>query len=192
MANRQHDARSRHHEQREEFIKNERHAYAGLWDVTARTQEEMRGALDSLTPERFSGMLADVNSYMLREGLYIERDDRLLTIEYLFWVNEYLRIVATTHRGDVLSSMVHEGLPHNVTLIDEVLDRANELGVPFAAGSTTSSTPESSGWDDSKKPSEDLLEKLRGLNAQIANERMLPGPHLEPPEGFLRLDVDTV
>ncbi len=171
--------------QRGEFIKNERHAYAGLWDVTARTQEEMRGALDSLTPERFSGMLADVNSFMLREGLYIERDDRLLTIEYLFWVNEYLRIVATTHRGDVLSSMVHEGLPHNVTLIDEVLDRANELrsslrgrirdklDAPqsYAGGTTRRSHPRTC-WD-----------KSRGLNAQIANERMLPGPHLEPRRG---------
>ncbi len=52
-------------EQRDTFIENERRAYSGLWELTARTQEEMRGALEALTPQRFSGLLADLNAYML-------------------------------------------------------------------------------------------------------------------------------
>lgn len=69
----------------ESFESHLRDAYFGLWDVVEDAHLKMGSALDELTPEVFSGFLADVNNFMIRHGLYIQRDDRLLVLEYLFW-----------------------------------------------------------------------------------------------------------
>ncbi len=182
-------------EQRDTFIENERRAYSGLWELTARTQEEMRGALEALTPQRFSGLLADLNAYMLREGLYIERQDRFLTIEYLFWVNEYFRILATSDRsGDLLTTMAHEGLDTQVALLDEMLNRANGVRNALRARIRDKlGAPDSSAWDDGVRPSDELIRKLEELNEHLAASRGIETASLaEPPEAFLSLEVDEI
>lgn len=55
---------------------NVRSTYLELWNVVEEAHIKMRESLDGLTAERFSGFMADVNNFMIRRGLYIERQDR--------------------------------------------------------------------------------------------------------------------
>ncbi|MGW5514374.1 hypothetical protein [Nocardia africana] len=76
-----------------------RDAYLELWDIVEDAHLKMRACLDDLTPETFSGLLADVSGFMIRRGTFIESGDRQLVLEYLFWTNEYMRIASSSVRA---------------------------------------------------------------------------------------------
>jgi len=154
------------------FQEHLREAYFKLWDVVEEAHLKMRGALDGLTPEVFSGFLADVNNFMIRHGLYIEREDRTLVLEYLFWTNEYLRILSQSPRGRALLEVSlavvtdAEGrqLSSNVALLSEVQDRAQDLRNRLRSRiRDVVGAPPSDAWDIDKQTSEDLLTKLTEL-----------------------------
>lgn len=158
----------------ESFESHLREAYFGLWDVVEDAHLKMRAALDGLTPEVFSGFLADVNNFMIKHGLYIQRDDRLLVLEYLFWTNEYLRILAQSPRGRALIEISLAAAdwdgPDNrefgtqMGVLSEVQERAQALRnrlrdrIREVVGG-----PRSDAWSSDHKPSGDFLFKLDAL-----------------------------
>jgi hypothetical protein len=104
--------------------------YLELWDVVEDIHIRMReSALVGITATSFSGLLADVNNFMIRRGAFIERSDRYLVLEYLFWMNEYVRQLAADPRGAaaLMSSLAHPELPGKLNVLEEVERRANDL-----------------------------------------------------------------
>jgi hypothetical protein len=105
-----------------------RAAYLELWDIVEDAHLKMRAALGG-TPSQLSGFVADVNNFMIRRGLYIERRDRFLVLEDLFWTHELLRQVAGTDMGReaLLTSLTHDDMPRSINVLDEVKNRAEQL-----------------------------------------------------------------
>lgn len=172
--------------EQEAFQGNLRAAYFSLWDVVEDAHLKMRSALDGLTAEVFSGFLADVNNFMIKHGLYIERDDRLLVLEYLFWTNEYLRVLTQSPRGKaaVLASLVHsadQGLEFGdrVRMLEELQERAVELRNQLRARiRQVVGAPPSTAWSPEHGPSKQLLEKLNRLTEDVSKSRPDLGPLL--------------
>ncbi len=159
----------------EGFQVNLRQAYFGLWDIVEDAHLKMRAALEGLTAEVFSGFLADVNNFMIKHGLYITRDDRILVLEYLFWTNEYLRVLAQSPRGRALveMSMAYTtredgGLGMQVQVLEELQDRAQELrNLLRSRIREVVGAPPSDAWSSGHQPSAELLEKLDSLVSAV-------------------------
>lgn len=147
--------------------------YLELWDVVEDAHMKMRQSLvGEANPARASAFVADVNNFMIRKGLYIERRDRFLVLEYLFWTNEYLRILASSPSGRaaILTSLAHDDeLPANIMMLKEVENKAqalrNELRDRIRS---VIGAPPSSGWSSEIRPSDDLLGKLAVLTEEVS------------------------
>lgn len=153
--------------------------YLELWDVVEDVHLKMReSTTEGLTASTFSGLLVDVNNFMIRRGAFIERQDRLLVLEYLFWTSEYLRRLAADPRGQdsLLHSLAHRDLTAELDLLHEVKQRAEELRqqlrdqVRKIAGA-----PPSEGWSPEVQPSKALLRQLDDLSRRATSELAMPG-----------------
>lgn len=164
-----------------------RAAYFGLWDVVEDAHLKMREALEGLTPEVVSGFLVDVNNFMIKHGLYIEREDRLLVLEYLFWTNEYLRVLSEAPRGrTVMMNLVHslsqgEAFDDQVRMLENLRDRTTELRSRLRSRiREVVGAPTSSAWSEDHRPSEELLAKLTQLANEVASSRPAGRPLIIP------------
>ncbi len=142
--------------------------YLELWDVVNDTQQQMRRALsDGLEPRDRAKLIGGANDFMIRAGIFIERQDRILVLDYLACTNEYFDILAK--RGDpneLFVSMPHYELDSNVSQMIGAQERADVLRdelrerVRLVAG-----MKDSGGWSPDVKPSRDLVLRLRQLEA---------------------------
>jgi hypothetical protein len=175
-------------------------AYYELWFVVEYAHLRMRDSLSGISAENFSGHLADVNNFMIKHGLYIERDDRYLVLQYLFWTNEYLRRLAIEPRGAqyILASLTHDGLSTKIDLLGEVQSQAevlrNELRQRVRA---VVGAPKSDAWCQDHRPSRDLIAQLDDLTARAVRERQAGAssilfPDLEPGVRGASLEPDDL
>jgi hypothetical protein len=65
------------------FLKRRQDAYAELWAVVEEAHVEARVALDEFNARRIAELTLRVNSYVLRNGVYIDDADRELAERYL-------------------------------------------------------------------------------------------------------------
>jgi hypothetical protein len=169
-------------------------AYLELWDVVEDAHLKMRAAIVGLTPETFSGFLADVNNFMIRRGLFIERQDRHLVLEYLFWTNEYLRLLATTPQGRYLiqTTIAHNDLPTDLDILDGVKDRAVSLRNNLRSRiREVVGAPESSAWSTEVQPSAELLKQLDDLKEAITENIKERRGLVVPPVNQMDLEDDV-
>ena len=96
----------RHDERGKALRVGRQEAYAALWDVVQKTHVTARTTTEELTRENFTLMLQEVNTFILRNGIYIEDDDYKLVNRYLWNVYEFVRIARTDPltSDDVLST----------------------------------------------------------------------------------------
>lgn len=176
--------RERDQQDRKLFDEKLQTAYFELWHVVEDAHLTMRASLSAVSSADFSGHLTDVNNFMIRHGLYIERDDRYLVLQYLFWTNEYLRrLVAEPHgREYLLSSMAHDGLSERIDVLAEVQKRAEALRDQLRQRiREVVGAPKSDAWSEDHRPSEELLDQLSALTVHINLENRARRPLMEPP-----------
>ncbi|MEC3919410.1 hypothetical protein [Nocardia sp. CDC160] len=170
-------------------------AYLELWGVVEEVQLKMRAALEELGPETFSGLLTDVNSFVIRHGVYIEDSDRQLVLEYLFWLNEYLRLLAKSPRGRELIELT---APHGISawdfggrleLIGELENRINRLRDQLRERikQIVGAEPNRS---STVRPSAALLVQLRSLVEELESARKT-SPMLERTDTHEEPDIEV-
>lgn len=157
------------------FLESRKAAYIDLWDVVETCHVEMRGADKINEPLSFSGLIADVNNFMIRRGLFIETSDRHLVLEYLFWTYEFLRHVAETPQGKAaiaISAEYPAEFPSQIRLLNAVREQADQLRNQLrdrirevVGGPNLAPRPEG------RPPSEELSAKLRELSEQVATRQ---------------------
>jgi hypothetical protein len=169
--------------EREAYNKALREAYMELWDVVEDAHLKMRQAVTGLGTGTFPGFLTDVNSFMIRRGLYIAPEDRNLVQEYLFWTNEYLRKcagseelrdrIATTGSSPGLSSGVYVLIQLDLrteSLREQLKQRIREVcGVSNAANRPLDS-----------RLSTDLVDKYQALIKEADQNAPVPIYELSP------------
>ncbi|MET7372866.1 hypothetical protein [Micromonospora arida] len=171
------------------FDDNLRQTYLELWDVVEDVHLRMRSAVTGLSPGEFGGLIADVNNFMIRKGLFIERKDRYLVLEYLFWTNEFLRRVVSSEEGRayIAVSMAHSDLSPRVDELALIADRAEALRSELRERiRQVVGAPSSQGWSPTERPSEDLKHKMQKLVEQV-QEAQRPANLEVPP---YRVDLD--
>lgn len=90
----------RHDERGKALRQGRQDAYAALWDVVQKTHATARTTTEELTRDNFTLVLQEVNTFILRNGIYIDDDDYDLVNRYLWEVYEFVRIA----RSDPLTS----------------------------------------------------------------------------------------
>lgn len=172
--------------ERTKYDENLKATYLELWDVVEEVHIKMRSGLVGFTAEEFGGLIADVNNFMIRKGLFIERQDRYLVLEYLFWTNEFLRRVVSSKEGRayVLHSLSSDEMPTHVEELHQISEKAEELrGRLRARIREVIGAPHSDGWNPEEQPSEDLKGKLQQLAEAAEEEReRRRSAVFEPPE----------
>ena len=153
-----------------------REAYLGLWAVVSETERQIRDARNpGMTSSQFAALMADVNNYLLAQGLWIQRKDRYLVLEYLFWTSQFITLVLSdsTARDYLLISAVYDGLPRKLNVASEALKRSDELRSQLRERiRTVIGAPGNDGWSDEVRPSEALLAQILALHAEIGAERI--------------------
>jgi hypothetical protein len=167
--------------------------YVELWNVVEDVHLTMRNSPTGLTPAEFGGLIADVNNFMIRKGLYIERPDRYLVLEYLFWTNEFLRRVVASGEGRayVAVSLAHDDLAPQIDELGLISDRAEALRNRLRQRiRQVVGAPPSSGWSPDERPSDDLKVKMQQLVDEVrAGQRSQISPTDTELPGF-RTDLD--
>lgn len=147
--------------------------YFELWEIVNVTNEQMRQALsDGIDAHARAKLIANVNDFMLRAGIYIERQDRILVLDYLSCTHEYFNLLAGSGREDELfMSMPHDDLAQHVEGAIRAQGRADALRNALRERvQVIAKMNRSGGWDPGIKPSRELVAKLRGLRSE-------PEPH---------------
>ena len=162
-----------------DYKSNLRSAYLELWDVVEDAHLKMRQSLDDgLSPEVFSGFLADVNSFMISKGLFIERGDRILVLSYLFAQNEYLALASSSPQGQAAAVITMEfppNMPGNLSALAELERKVQALRDELRARiRSVLGAPESSAWSAHVRPSEELLSEMRSLTAEVVKRAEAP------------------
>src|SRR5713101_4705205 len=113
-----------------EFRTQKQQTYKELWekleDVHVRLRTEVVGS------DEFSFLIRDVNSYILKRGLYLENDDQALANQYLSKVRQFTNLVAACDSADAKRA-VHdtEQIPTNVILhvreLGEIQAEVNQI-----------------------------------------------------------------
>ncbi len=106
-----------------------REAYLELWDIVQDVHIEMRSAFGDEAEDKLSEFVAKTNNFMIRRGLYIERQDRYLVLEYLFYTHEFLRQISGTPEGRsaLITSIPIADIPADVVLLGQVKIKAEDL-----------------------------------------------------------------
>jgi hypothetical protein len=123
-------SREGRHDQRNEFYRTRRkEAYAGLWEVVQDAHLKMRASLKADLSE-LPGFLVDVNSFLWKNGIYIDPADRDLTQEYLFLVYEFLRTVSWNSRAKewtISSIAMPDNLPSTLEIMKVAQEAADDV-----------------------------------------------------------------
>ncbi|HXC95470.1 MAG TPA: hypothetical protein VNU92_07205 [Edaphobacter sp.] len=86
-----------------DFQTERQRTYKELWekleDLHVRLRTEVVGG------EEFHTIIRDINSYMLKRGLYLETDDQTLANEYLSKVREFTGVVAASDSADAKAAV---------------------------------------------------------------------------------------
>jgi hypothetical protein len=89
-----------------EFRSQKQQTYKELWEKLEDVHVRLRtGAVSS---DEFHCLIRDVNSYILKRGLYLERDDQQLANQYLSKVREFTDLVAECDSGDAKEPLVRQ------------------------------------------------------------------------------------
>lgn len=165
-----------------------REAYLELWEVVESTHLKMRASLDGLSPEVFSGMLADVNGFMFRRGIFIEPADRELVLEYLFWINEYMRIAATSARERYLleTSARLDEIPTSVAVLGELAGRTKILRERLRARIRQVAGAPITVGEHPTQPSVQLLAQLKSLVDELETRPRPSARLVIPPRSTAR------
>jgi len=158
----------------ESFQISLRKAYTELWSVVEAAHLKMRKATTDIGPGEFSGFLADINDFMIEHGLYIERKDRFLVLEYLFWTNEYLGRFSRSRFGRVAIDMTvtSSDLGMQVRELEELELRHRRLRNELRRRiREVLGAPVSHGWSDDVRPSHELASKLKSLVESVDQNR---------------------
>ena len=115
---------------RSEFRTQKQHTYRELWekleDVHVRLRTELVGN------DEFNSLVRDVNSYILKHGLYLENDDQALANRYLSKVREFTSLVtggksARTKKALQNTEEIPIGLVRLVQDLDKVQTEVNQV-----------------------------------------------------------------
>ncbi|MEU1841166.1 hypothetical protein [Micromonospora chersina] len=164
--------------------------YLELWSVVEDVHLTMRNRVVGLLPEEFGGLIADVNNFMIRKGLFIERKDRYLVLEYLFWTNEFLRRMVASGEGRayVAISLQHDELAPRVDELRLIAERAERLRNALRQRiRQVVGAPPSTGWSPDERPSDDLKRKMQELVDEVQATQQTRNVQVQLPEN-LRAD----
>lgn len=173
---------------RSTYENNLRATYLELWDIVEDVHIKMRNSTVGLSAEEFGGHIADVNNFMIRKGLYIERKDRYLVLEYLFWTNEFLRRVVSSDEGRayIVMSLANDELPSMVQELELIRKKADQLRSALRARiRLVVGAPSSEGWTPDERPSEQLMQQMQELAIEVESIRKIEIQHpLPSPNDF--------
>lgn len=111
----------------DQFVLERRAAYKELWERAEGIHAAMR--TDEGAPADFNKLLADLNTFIMKQSLYIERADWQLANEYLEAVKRYRKIMdqaGTDEMKEAMSSTAAD-LPTGGVNIQEVLKANQEV-----------------------------------------------------------------
>ncbi len=105
-----------------EFRTQKQQTYKELWEKLEDVHVRLR--TEVVTSDEFRSVVRDVNSYILKRGLYLEKDDQALANRYLSRVREFTSLVASCDSADAKEA-VHdtEEIPAGVIQYVRELDK---------------------------------------------------------------------
>jgi hypothetical protein len=180
-------------DERSTYENNLRATYLELWDVVEDVHITMRNSAVGLSPEEFGGLIADVNNFMIRKGLFIERKDRYLVLEYLFWTNEFLRRVVSSNEGRayIAISLANDELPSMVQELELISRKSEELRSALRARiRLIVGAPSSEGWSPDERPSVHLMQQMQQLATEAESIKAVKQQSLRPPPGGYTSEID--
>ena len=89
------------------FFTEKRSAYKGLWEKLEEVHIKLR--TEEVSISEFNGLLRDVNSYILKQSLYLEPQDQALSNQYLKTVRRYAEIVLGSGNEEAIEEMAVTG-----------------------------------------------------------------------------------
>ena len=92
----------------DEFRKQQREAYKGLWDKLEDVHVKLR--VDTVPKEDFRAMTRDVNTYILKNNLHLETEDRELANQYLDRVRKFVEIVESSGVEAAMQTLENTGI----------------------------------------------------------------------------------
>ena len=81
-----------------EFRSQKQQTYKELWEKLEDVHIRLRTGV--VSSDEFRSLIRDVNSYILKRGLYLEKEDQQLANQYLSKVREFTDLVAACDSGD--------------------------------------------------------------------------------------------
>lgn len=104
-----------------EFRVQKQQTYKELWEKLENVHVRLRSEV--VSSDEFSSLIRDVNSYILKHGLYLENDDQALAKKYLSKVREFTILVATCDSPHAKRAVGDTG-----AIPAEVIEQLQELG----------------------------------------------------------------
>jgi hypothetical protein len=113
-----------------EFRTQKQKTYKELWekleDVHVRLRTEFVGG------DEFRSFVREVNSYILKSGLYLEKDDQALANQYLSRVREFTNLVASSGSTDAKeaiedTALIPPGVIQNVRKLDRIQTEVSQI-----------------------------------------------------------------
>lgn len=81
-----------------EFTSRKQQSYKELWEKLENVHIRLR--TEAVGSEEFRSLVRDVNSFILKQDLYLEKDDQQLANRYLSKVREFTELVAACDSPD--------------------------------------------------------------------------------------------
>jgi hypothetical protein len=98
-----------------EFRFQKQQTYKELWEKLEDVHIRLRTGV--VSSDEFRSLIRDVNSYILKRGLYLEGDDQQLANQYLSKVREFTDLVAACDSGDAKEAVSETAeIPSDVIL----------------------------------------------------------------------------
>jgi hypothetical protein len=104
-----------------EFRTQKQQTYRELWEKLEDVHVRLR--TDIVESDEFSSLIRDVNSYILKRGVYLENDDQALATQYLAKIREFTTQVASSDSADA-----KKAVQDTVIIPTKVILHARELG----------------------------------------------------------------
>lgn len=103
-----------------QFEIDKQQAYKELWAQVEKINITVR--IEEVNSEQFSAHLQDLNSFMLKHGIYLDDDDRILANKYVEAVFNFQNTVRSSDSGEA-------SIPLGATqdIPDDVIQGANEI-----------------------------------------------------------------
>jgi hypothetical protein len=113
-----------------DFRTQKQQTYKELWEKLEDVHVRLR--FEDVGHEEFSSLVRDVNSYILKRGLYLEKDDQTLANQYLSKVREFTNRVAACDSTEAkeaigLTQAIPEQVTQNVKELAKVQTETNQI-----------------------------------------------------------------